>query len=50
MDYANINTLYAGSLRIKISYCLRNLTFYKWCGTNVAHYMNENEFIFRSME
>ena len=33
-----MNALYTGSLRIKKSFSiLRNLTFYKWCGTKVAH-------------
>ena len=38
MGYANIDALYAGSLRIKISFFfLSNFTFYKWCVTKVAH-------------
>ena len=38
MGYANINALYAGSLRIKISYFFaEQFTSYKWCVTKVAH-------------
>ena len=39
MGNANINALYAGSLRIKISFFffLSNATFYMWCVTKVAH-------------
>ena len=38
MNYARMNALYSGSLRIenRIS-ILRNLTFYKWFGTKVGH-------------
>ena len=39
MNYARMNPLYTGSLRTKKNHIsiLRNLTFYKWCGTKVAH-------------
>ena len=38
MVNANIDALYAGSLRIKISYLFsEKLTFYKWFVTKVAH-------------
>ena len=38
MANANIDALYAGSLRLKVSYLfLNNFTFYKWCVTKVAH-------------
>ena len=38
MANATIDALYAGSLRLKISYFfLINCTFYKWCVTKVAH-------------
>ena len=40
MANANIDALYVGSLKIKIShFFLRNFTFYKWCVTKVAHCM-----------
>ena len=44
MANANINALYAGTLRIKyhISF-LRYLTFYKWCVTKVAHCIWHND-------
>ena len=39
MANATIDALYAGSLKLKISYIsfLNNFTFYKWCVTKVAH-------------
>ena len=38
MATANINVLYAGSLRFKIFYSFpSNCTFYKWCVTKVVH-------------
>ena len=38
MANANINALYAGSLKIKISYIFpKNFTFYKWYVTKLAH-------------
>ena len=38
MDYARVNALYNGSLRIKISYFHpEESNSYKWCGTKVAH-------------
>ena len=38
MANANIDALYAGSLRIKNSvFFPGNATFYKWCETKVAH-------------
>ena len=38
MANANIDALYAGSLRINVAYVfLSNFTFYKWCVTKVAH-------------
>ena len=38
MANANIDALYAGSLRIKIASVLfKYFTFYKWCVTKVAH-------------
>ena len=38
MANATIDALYAGSLRLKISYFfLNNFTFYKWYLTKVAH-------------
>ena len=38
MADANIDALYAGSLRIKIAcFFPGNFTFYKWCVTKVAH-------------
>ena len=42
MGNANINALYAGSLRIKKYHFsfLSNFTFYKWCVSKVAHCMN----------
>ena len=40
IDYANINVPHTGSLRIKLHVSFsRNLTFYKWCVTKVAHCM-----------
>ena len=38
MANSKIDTLYAGSLRIKIHVSFpSNITFYKWCVTKVAH-------------
>ena len=38
MANATIDALYAGSLRLKISYFFfNNFSFYKWCVTKVAH-------------
>ena len=38
MANANIDALYAGSLRIKYQIAVTsNITFYKWCVTKVAH-------------
>ena len=38
MANANIDALYVGNLRIKISHFFpSNFTFYKWCVTKVAH-------------
>ena len=42
MAIANINALYASSLRIKKSYFFffsSNFTFYKWCVTKMAYCM-----------
>ena len=40
MGNANIDALYAGSLKIKISYLFSELFYiYKWCVTKVAHCM-----------
>ena len=40
MANANINVLYAGSLRIKIAYFVsEKFSFYKWCVTKVAYCM-----------
>ena len=42
MANANINALYAGSLRIKIAYfVLEKFLFYKWRVTKVAHCITE---------
>ena len=38
LAHANIDALYAGSLRLKISFLFpSNFTFYKWCVTKKAH-------------
>ena len=38
MANANIDALYAGSLRIKIAFFVSEyFSFYKWCVTKVAH-------------
>ena len=38
MANANIDALYAGSLRLKIAYFVSELFyFYEWCVTKVAH-------------
>ena len=40
MSSANIDALYAGSIRLKIAYfSSSNFTFYKWRITKVAHCM-----------
>ena len=44
MANANIDALYVGSVRIKISHFFaRNFTFYKWCLTKVAHCIDQNQ-------
>ena len=41
MANANIDVLYAGSLRITVAYVFpSNFTFNKWCVTKVAHCIN----------
>ena len=47
MGNANIDALYAGSLRLKISYFFSK-KFYKWCVTKVAHCIYTTYIIFRT--
>ena len=51
MANANIDALYAGSLRITISYFFpRNVTFYKWCVTKVAHCICYDQMVYVSIK